>query len=781
MDPPSVLDLYRAFESFRGYAPNKGQCKAIESDSRALWILAGPGTGKTEVLVLRVLRLLLVDEVQPESIFFATFTNRAARNLEDRLTLYLDGIFAHPDFHERKRPNASAVWIGTLHSLARDILSQMDEGSRDLALLDEKASLFRLLRKFDSGTIMNEELYRALNGHDLPAYLRSNRIHFSERLKAALDRTIEDHLDRHALQMDEPIQGMSLWPTRGVQEDFIDILLRYEQALGRNADFSRLQRRFLDFLRDGASSPFIEGEAQHKLPGVRHVIVDEYQDTNPIQEAIYFELSRAADSIAVVGDDDQALYRFRGASVDAMVRFDSRYTERFGDSDIGVGLDVVSLTDSYRSHPEMVNGLNSYISMVSPASEYQASRIDKPSLKARTLLKGLHAPLHVIVGDDEGSIARKIAEAVDGLVRGKLSDPRQVVLLAHSTKVSQKSPFGPYQDALDSVGVQTFNPGAKDLHRDPYLRGVLGLIGLVIDPHESVLSIQGGRIKDAVGHSQSGNLSPSTFRGSALSLIEVHEELADWVRETSQRLDQPADDQSEYPRSWNFLDLFYGVLNQPPFADFLDTQGGPHEAIQAWRLAWLSDMISSFQQNLPDGGTLRQARDDEWTRGFYHYRQEKSPPVIRGVSPQIVDAFYRDLVRLFAEGGFNEVEDEVKSLPPGRVPVLTIHQAKGLQFPIVYVVANEPLRGPGPEHHQEELFQPYRVSPASDVTRFSQRQRAVQDAIRRFFVAISRAQVMCGIALTRSVFDRLVSGDPQTVEEYAYIPRKWLMSLPIRE
>jgi hypothetical protein len=180
-------------------------------------------------------------------------------------------------------------------------------------------------------------------------------------------------------------------------------------------------------------------------------------------------------------------------------------------------------------------------------------------------------------------------------------------------------------------------------------------------------------------------------------------------------------------------------------------------------------------------GRLFPAEDDEYTRRFYEFRNEDPPDRIHGVNPYIIDSFYRDLIGVFKQGGFDEVEDEIESLPKHHYPALTVHQSKGLEFPVVFAVANEPFRGPGAEHHQEELFYPYRRSSARDIDEFSQTERAIHDAIRRFYVSISRAESLCVIALRICTYNGLINRDEEICSQYPHLPPTWIERLPVRQ
>ncbi|MDY7082952.1 MAG: UvrD-helicase domain-containing protein, partial [Halobacteria archaeon] len=125
----------------------------------------------------------------------------------------------------------------------------------------------------------------------------------------------------------------------------------YREQLDDSArcDFTVLQERFLNFLDSDAGSRFLNGDSRRDKPPLRSVLVDEYQDVNPLQQEVYFKMTVGMDEpdITVVGDDDQSLYRFRGATVDCLIEFPERAANRFG-----IGEDeirTIQLNRNYRS------------------------------------------------------------------------------------------------------------------------------------------------------------------------------------------------------------------------------------------------------------------------------------------------------------------------------------------------------------------------------------------------------------------------------------------------
>lgn len=760
------------FERVRGYRPYDAQEHAICSNASATWVLAGPGTGKTEVLVLRTLKLLLVDKVPPESIVLTTFTNRAADNLIERLHTYSEMLLSQPEFAGSPAPNLSGLWIGTLHSIAYDMLRQFDVESERIVMLEESSSTFRLLRQ-PSGDIVDGALYQELNGGEPAAWNTYNRIHHAERLKAAMSRIVEDHLDLALLEVNQTRRGEpSMWHINDHRLKFLDLYDAYKADLGESVDYSLLQSRFLYFLKSERALKLIDADDKRSWPGIQHVIVDEYQDTNPIQEAIYFALAQSGASLMVVGDDDQSLYRFRGASVDAMLGFPNRCIELHPDVNVDSDVLRATLSENRRSHPKIVAAINGYVRAL-VHSRYDVARAPKPDLEAKSGVVGSHVPFFVLVAESEEALANCVADITCELkAKGDISDFRQVALLSDSTKATRRSNFRHYENAFNQRGVAMFNPGSKTLHQDGKLQEVLGFMCSILDVNGEVLNIMGDKTKNAV----------NKYLNKANAKVALDEKLKEKINQIKQRFNAPQRRNGEpvppgFPGSWNLLRLFYEIVNHDSYNDLFEQEGGPNLSKSTWRMGWMTQMLKSFQNALPGGGRLSHVTESN--KDFYEWRNKEPPQSMHGVNPYLVDRFYRDFVAVFDAGGFNEIEDGLTGLPFDMTPALTIHQSKGLEFPIVFVCAQRKFRGVSPEHHQERLFHPYRVYPMHSMGQFTGVEQAIHDDVRRLFVAMSRAQYACGLCLTRDVYDGLVSGQESVVANYPHIPPGWLVDLEV--
>lgn len=760
-----------AFARFRGFRPYEQQLEAIFHNGSPLWVLAGPGTGKSEVLVLRTLRLMLLDRVDPASIVVTTFTDKASRNLYDRLSAYLEGFRQELHF-EGAVPDLSRLWLGTLHSLARKILLEMEDQADDLSVFDEAQSSFVFLRcvpsqlLFDQGdATLSADLLQDLVG----GVSFATRIKKAEYLRAAVNRVIEDNVDLAALSACATESQRTAWSRESSRKAFVDLIHKYREALAPSTDFAHLQQRLLTFLQSDDARDFLVGSNTRQLPGVRHVIVDEYQDTNPIQEAIYFELSRQTPSLVVVGDDDQGLYRFRGASVEAMVRFAER-----AQNELGHQSRTVTLSENRRSHPVIVSRLNEYVAAVKATTSYASARSPKQELHARSSVAGEHVPVSVLVRDHDRTLAQAIARTVHQLLQdGVISDLRQVAVLAPSTKALKpssgaKRPLYYIAPAFAELGIPLFNPRAKDLHKDELLKAAIGVLLRLLDPRIEYAKYAG---KDAVKMSD-------TCRRSATSSADAAQVVrwADSIGHSLRRLDVLTENEEgrfDAPPylPHTILDYYYRMLAFQPFSEFIDAQGGVQTALQSWRLGQLSTLLRSFDEAQ---GQPALPRAKARSRQYFHQRDEQPPQDFGGIDPYYIDRFYRDFLSVFAQGGLEDAEDDFLAFPPGMVPALTIHQAKGLEFSIVFLCGLEAIRGPGAAHIQEDLFGPFRRR--VHVETISADERVVHDEIRKVFVAASRPKYALVVCLSDTEFAGITDGTLSN--QYPHIPADWLAALP---
>lgn len=687
--PITESELIAGIEAKNGFPLDATQRQAIQYGAGPLLIAAGPGTGKTEVLVARCLKFMCCDSVGPGSIMLTTFTEKAAKNLQDRLSgafLFLAGMFP-----QLTAIDPSDLRIGTLHGQCNDILQQYRYTAyQNLRLLDEVTSALLLHKSVVSST---QPLQLALFGQF--SYLFGNKPQnalskwdWALALQQVFNRLIEDQINVNALQ-----QAGGPWSAL-LQADGI-----YEQALANTSacDFSRLLKYFRDFLDTAQGNLFLEGDGSEVRLPLTHVLVDEYQDTNPIQESIYLRLTDTPPhNITVVGDDDQALYRFRGGTVECMVGFPSACQTRWGESPA-----ITYLSDNHRSDSDIVQWCNAYIASFPQMGAPNVRIAGKPPLNSALGRTGTHPAVGLIRNGTVVACATGMAALISGLrTNGIIQDYSQCVLLLRSTKNSPHF-AGPYLTALQARNIPVYNPRSKDYLEQAEVARCLGAFIRIIDPQlihiGNVMSLS---IQQLVRGwvDEYGLIAPA------------NPQLAGYVTQGAQAIANMGTSGRITPAMPTIL---YRILAHEPFVGY---QANPEMDL---RLSKLTRVFEAF---------CSQYGRELWTDGT---NAGRLPGWWYG-------SFYYGLCGYLEKKGLDDDEDEEVVCPSGYFPIMTVHQAKGLQFDFVFVGNLGAALGSSVAHQLEQDLRSFRFNPPTVIHPIPAAQW--HDDIRQHFVAFSRAK-----------------------------------------
>jgi DNA helicase II / ATP-dependent DNA helicase PcrA len=684
-------ELIAGIEAKNGFPLDDSQIQAIQYGVGPLLIAAGPGTGKTEVLVARSLKLMCCDNVPPGSVMLTTFTEKAAKNLQDRLSeafLYLAGMYAQ----QLSGIDPSDLRIGTLHGLCNDVLQDYRYTAyQNLRLLDEVSSAL-LLHK---SVVANVQPLQAtlfaqfgyLFGNKPQNFI--NKWDWALALQQIFNRLIEDRVNLNLLQ-----QAGGAWSAL-LQADGI-----YEQALANTSacDFSRLLRYFREFLDTAQGNLFLAGDAASVRLRLTHVLVDEYQDTNPIQESIYLRLADAAPhNITVVGDDDQALYRFRGGTVECMVGFSSACQSRWG-----VNPAVLYLSNNHRSDSDIVQRCNTYIASFPQMAAPNVRIPGKPPLTSALGRTGNHPAVGIIRNTTVGACAAAMAGLVSDLrANGIIQDYSQCVLLLRSARNSPKF-AGPYVTALQARGIPIYNPRSKDFLEQAEVAQCLGAFIRIIDPQLTQIgSVMSPSIQQLV----------QAWVGEYDAIAATNLPLRNYVNQGAQTIAAAPANQRITPATPTII---YRILSQQPFVTY---QANPEMDL---RLSKLTRLFESFCSQYG-----RELRTDNTNPG-------RLPGWWYG-------NFYYGLCGYLEKKGLDDDEDEeVVVCPSGYFPIMTVHQAKGLEFDFVFVGNLGGSVSASNAHQLEEDMRPYRFNPPAVLHPIAASQW--HDDIRQHFVAFSRAK-----------------------------------------
>ena len=334
---------------------NTAQRQAVTSEADRLLVLAGAGSGKTRVLVHRIAWLIRARHLAPHNILAVTFTNKAAAEMRHRIEDLL-------------RAPLGAMWVGTFHGIAHRLLRLHWQEARlpqNFQILDSDDQL-RLIKRIIRTLELDENRWPP---RQVQAFINSNK---DEGLRA---EHIDDYGDIHRKTMLQAYRQYQDACETGGMVDFAELLLRSHELWLKNPSL-----------------------LQHYRQRFRHVLVDEFQDTNRIQYAWLRVLVGNDNAITIVGDDDQSIYGWRGARVENI--------RQFGD-DFG-RTEVVRLEQNYRSTAVILNAANGVI----------ANNSDR--LGKQLWTSGDEGePISVYAGFNEVDEARFIAERIQqGLQQG---------------------------------------------------------------------------------------------------------------------------------------------------------------------------------------------------------------------------------------------------------------------------------------------------------------------------------------------------------------------------
>lgn len=279
------------------YSLNKNQQLAVENIEGPMLIIAGPGSGKTLTLIERIYNIIETKNIKPENLFISTFTEKAAQEIMTRLSNKLIGNNIDLNIYD--------MYIGTFHSICLDILEEYREFTR-------LKKSYTLMDQFDQNYFLYQNIYDYKEFTDKFINKKYSNWRKANKLAYWLNKISEEMIDASDLikSEDEEIKALG------------EAYILYRQQIEENnmLDFSTIQLETIDLLKRNKE---IRVELSNKI---KYIMVDEYQDTNTIQEKILFKLiNEESENICVVGDDDQGLYRFRGATIRNILEFPNNF------------------------------------------------------------------------------------------------------------------------------------------------------------------------------------------------------------------------------------------------------------------------------------------------------------------------------------------------------------------------------------------------------------------------------------------------------------------------
>ena len=678
----------KAIPQFRDYPPNPSQEQCITHlPETPLMIVAGPGSGKTTVLVLRALRLVFVDGLRPEEILVTTFTKKAATEIRSRLIEWGSDLINHLQNNSSDQEQDFQKWLdsidinrfitGTLDSICNEVITTVRPGSDPAPVIVEgfvNNALFRLHGLVATGANDNEELDEYLSNFTFTGNSPKSLKEKLEVCRPIIDRFVQDRVNLQTYQQ--------IAEHNEARKAIVRAFESYSEYMDKNhqLDYPRLEELFYERLIQGKLDAGFTSN-------LKVLLVDEYQDTNPLQESIYFELvCRSGASFTIVGDDDQSLYRFRGATVELFRDFISRFNHVVGKFQEPK---IRYLIENYRSTPEIVDFSNDFITSdpnFAPARVHSGKPLiiaqkasnqipvlgmfrSNPEILAESLVSFL---IDVFRGDGCQIDVNGQKHTIIGNKNG--GDFGDSVFLSHTVNEftrtrRQRLPFL-LRQRLEQHGINVFNPRGRSLRDITAVQQLLGIILECIDPEskqqdelycppydKAEANTYLKRWREAARNFVATNPSPNQPTG--LSYF-----LEGWQSREAQRLPQ-------WPSEWPLLELCFTIVTWLP--QLHDDPEGQVYLEAVTRSISEASSFSSYRSTI-----------------VFNQQHEK----------QSIQRAITDILVPIAEGSVGVDEDILPHVPRSHFPFMTIHQAKGLEYPLVIVnVASDYTR----DHHTQRF------------------------------------------------------------------------------
>ena len=714
-----------------------------------------------------------MDDIDPSKILATTFTKKAADELYSRILGWGDEIKRHLEdkycdesfesIAKIESIDFNQIIIGTTDSIAEELLRDNRKPGENQSIVIEEFVANTAMIKI----LIKDEKYR---NEKLVEYLKelSGKTKLEEPSKMSeILMEIKNRIFYDQINFDELYEK--------TQENSgprlaLDCIKEYENTLkNRNTiDFAMLESNFLEKLKNNELDLFLDE--------IKIVLIDEYQDTNLIQEDIYFTIAKSAlendGNITVVGDDDQSLYRFRGATVDLFTNYQKRVKDK-----LSIDVEEINLTTNYRSTENIINHCNQFAEL---DREYQKARVEnKPKIIAPDFDRD-KMPILGMFRNNPEMLARDLSRLIDNLVNKGESEIKVLQVLdeeyykkvngniniANLQKIKQESikagkneekikikldsDYGSASDiAILSYSpkemqygnrsflhhlrknlkrlrkpIEMFNPRGIDLQEIDVVAIFCGLILECIDPEGSIQNSD-----KTIPNLARRNMIRWRFKAKDYIKLnpEPHEPISlnDFV--TRWQFRRP------YPESINGIEQHW-----PKNASLMEL---------AYKLTtWIEEL-----QDDVEGIVYLEAITKSITQtGFfndYHSNISFKTPIDERES--VLEAIWNIFIPL-STGGVSIDESLLETLPDDRINVLSIHQSKGLEFPLVIVdvgsrfktndIRTQRLRFPKTLPDKKTIEDTIRQHSILGESERSEKDRSFDDLTRLYFVAFSRAE-----------------------------------------
>ena len=577
------MDVSEIFESL-----NEPQRQAVTSDSKNLMVLAGAGSGKTRVIAHRVAWLIKANGINPHSILTVTFTNKAAREMRGRI----EGIV------EEQMGN---FWCGTFHGISHRLLrTHWEEAGlrREFAILDSEDQ-FRVIKRVSKSIGLDDTKWPP---RQIQWFINKQK----DECKRSKD--VETSDDYFAEKMNEVYRSYEELCERESLVDFGELLLRTYLLLKSN-------KNVLD----------------HYKQRFRHILVDEFQDTNEVQYQFLKMLSEGDSHIMSVGDDDQSIYGWRGAKSENINRFTKDYKNT----------EIIRLEQNYRSTSVILGAANAVI-------KNNQGRMGKELWTDQK--EG--EPISIYSAYNEDDEARYVVGSIQNWM-GQGRDLSEVAILYRSNAQSRA-----LEEAILREGLAYRIYGGLRFYERAEIKNAMSYLRLVF-----------GREDDAA-FERVINIPP---RGIGAKTLDI-------IRSRAQKINVSLWKACEDLIETDGFTPRAGQSVQGFMSDFEDLE------VETKELP-LKDLVDHI---ISRSGLIEYHKKEAGEKG--RTRVENLAELVTAASdfePETLDENEEVPLKLFIDHAALDAGDTQASEHESAIQLMTLHSAKGLEFPLVFITGFE--------------------------------------------------------------------------------------------
>lgn len=630
---------------------NDAQLAPVMQKDGALIVIAGAGSGKTRVLTYRIAYLMSLG-VDPFNILALTFTNKAAREMKNRIASIVGGS------------EAKNLWMGTFHSVFAKILRF--EADRlgypsNFTIYDtqDSQSVIRSIIKemhLDKDIYKYKQVYSRISSYKNSLITVKAYFNNPELVEADAMAKIPRMGDIYKAYVDKCFKAGAM--------DFDDLLLKTNELLTRFPDvLAKYQNRF------------------------KYILVDEYQDTNHSQYLIVKALSDRFQNICVVGDDAQSIYAFRGANINNILNFQKDYDD----------VKVFRLEQNYRSTKNIVNAANSII-------EKNKTRLEKVVWTANDEGAKIKVNRSMTDGDEGRFVASTIFETK---MNNQLSNGSFAIL--YRTNAQSRA----LEDALRKREIPYRIYGGLSFYQRKEIKDVLSYLRLIINPKDEEA------LKRVINYPARG-IGQTTIEKLIVTASKYDRSVFE-VMENLNKIEIQIN-QGTKTKLQNFVTMIqsFQVLNES------------YDVFQiSEHVAKKTGLLTDLKKDGTPEGIARIENIEELLNGMRDFVEEQKE--LADTTGSLAE-FLEDVA--LATDLDKDTGDEDK------VALMTVHLAKGLEFPYVFIVGME-----------EDLF----PSGMNMNTRSE-----LEEERRLFYVAVTRAENQAYLTYTQSRYrwGKLIDAEP---------------------